>query len=242
MVFVWRFSVKIGLFADTHYSDKIEPSGNRYHALSYEKIARAMEYFKENGVELVICLGDLTDDCVNIQDNKKALRIISALINSYGIPFFSLMGNHDYLSFTRREFIDITGAYPPFTYGTEGSILVFLDCNYEDNGKIYKKRNIDWTNTYLPKSQLRMLQNVIETEKRDIYIFSHQNFDTEIDKCHIVRNASNIISILKQGNVKAVIQGHYHSGHDTELEEIKFHTLGATCEKNDGYYEIIQIK
>ena len=66
--------MKIGLFTDTHYSDKTEPSENRYHALSYKKISKAMEYFKENGVELVICLGDLTDDCVNIRNNKKALR------------------------------------------------------------------------------------------------------------------------------------------------------------------------
>lgn len=234
--------MKIGLFTDTHYSDKTEPSDNRYHALSYEKVKRAMEYFSQNGVTLVICLGDLTDDCVNIRNNKKALREISALINSYGIQFFSLMGNHDYLSFTRKEFASISGAYPPFTYGTEGSILVFLDCNYEDNGKIYKKRNVDWTNTYLPKKQLKILKNVIETEKRDIYVFSHQNFDTEIDKNHIVRNAPEVISLLKQGNVKAVIQGHYHKGHDTEIDGIKFHTLGATCEKSDGYFEIIEVK
>ena len=46
--------MKIGLFTDPHYSDKQEPSVNRYHALSYEKISKAMEYFKENGVDLVI--------------------------------------------------------------------------------------------------------------------------------------------------------------------------------------------
>ena len=234
--------MKIGLFTDPHYSDKQEPSVNRYHALSYEKISKAMEYFKENGVDLVVCLGDLTDDCINIRNNKKALRNISEHIKSYGIQFYSLMGNHDYLSFTRKEFSNITGAYPPFTYGIEGSILVFLDCNYEDNGRIYKKRNVDWTNSYLPTKQYKMLKNVIETEKRDIYIFSHQNLDTEIDKNHIVRNANEIISCLEKGNVKAVIQGHYHEGHDTEIQGIKFHTLKATCENTEGYYEIIEVK
>lgn len=234
--------MKIGLFTDTHYSDKTVPSDNRNHALSYDKVARAMEYFKENGVSLVICLGDLTDDCENIRNNKNALRKISELINSYGIQFFSLMGNHDYLSFTRKEFQNITHAFPPFTYGTEGSILVFLDCNYEVSGRIYKKRNVDWTNTYLPKKQQKMLKNVIDTENRDIYVFSHQNFDTEIDKNHIVRNADEVLSILKGGNVKAVFQGHYHKGHETVIEGIKFRTLGATCEKTDGYYEIIEVK
>ncbi len=234
--------MKIGLFTDTHYSDKTEPSTNRYHARSYEKVKAAMEYFKKNGAELVICLGDLTDDCINIRDNKKALRTISELIKSYEIPFYSLMGNHDYLSFTRKEFNNITRAYPPFTHGFERSILVFLDCNYEDNGKIYKKRNIDWTNTYLPKNQFKMLKNVIETEKREIYIFSHQNLDTEIDKNHIVRNANEVIALLKRGNVKAVIQGHYHGGHDTEINGIKFHTLKATCENEDGYYEIMEVQ
>ena len=30
--------MKIGLFADPHYSDKTTPSSNRCHALSYDKI------------------------------------------------------------------------------------------------------------------------------------------------------------------------------------------------------------
>lgn len=235
--------MKIGLFTDPHYSDKIIPSANRYHSLSYDKIKASMELFKKENVELVICLGDLTDDCNNINDNPKALLDLSEMINSFGVKFYSLMGNHDCLSFTREEFNDFTnGAYPPFKYETEKSTLIFLDCNYEDSGNPYQVRNVDWTNTFLPDEQLEALCKTISDNTKEYYIFVHQNLDNEVDKYHIVHNSDKIRAILENHNVKMVIQGHYHLGHDTVINGIKYHTLSAMCEKEDDFCEILEIK
>lgn len=233
--------MKIGLFTDPHYSNKMEPSENRMHTLSYQKIKEAMEFFQKENVDLVICLGDLTDDCVDINDNALALENIIGLIKSYDIKFYSLMGNHDYQSFTREEFDYISrGAYPPFMLETKNSILVFLDCNYQDDERPYVKRNVDWTNTYLPTEQLKKLENVIKSDK-DIYVFSHQSIDNEVDINHIVRNSERIREIIRQGNTKMVIQGHYHKGHDTIIDGIKYHTLRAMCEGKENFYEILTI-
>ncbi len=233
--------MKIGIFTDPHYSDKIIPSDNRYHSRSYDKISEAMSYFKDENVDLVVCLGDLTDDCIDINNNKEALEKISVLINSFGIKFYSLMGNHDYLSFTKEEFNEYTnGAYPPFSIETEKSMLVFLDCNYEVGGKPYQKRNVDWINTFLPKEQLDNLKKKSKTTK-DVYVFLHQNIDPTIEQNHVVKNAKEIRDILNNRNTKMVIQGHFHAGKDTLIGKIRYYTLAAMCEGENNPYEILEI-
>lgn len=234
--------MKIGIFTDPHYSNKIEPSGNRLHALSYDKIREAMAHFKKEKVDLVICLGDLTDDCYDIADNAKELKKLADMINSFGIKFYSLMGNHDCLSFTREEFNELTnGCYPPFKIEFESNILIFLDCNYSDNGEAYKVRNVDWTNTFLPADQFDKLKKVLENSKNK-YVFLHQNLDKDVDANHIVHNAERIRKELEQAeNVKMVIQGHYHLGNDNEINGIKYHTLPAMCTGEENYYEVIII-
>ncbi len=240
--FVWRSKMKIGLFTDPHYSDKVEPSCDRYHSLSYDKIYEAMTYFKNEGVELVVCLGDLTDDCINIEDNPKALKRISDMINSFGIKFYSLMGNHDCLSFTREEFNGLSnGAYPPFKIENENCALIFLDCNYNDNGEPYKVRNIDWKNCFLPNEQFDKLKETLKNRKKK-YIFVHQNLDKDVDKHHIVHNAEEIRRELEKAeNVKMVIQGHYHKGHENIINGINYHTLPSMCTDKKNYYEILEI-
>lgn len=234
--------MKIGLFADPHYSDKTTPSSNRCHALSYDKINDAMIYFKNEKVDLVICLGDLTDDCIDVSDNPKALGKLSRMIDSFGIKFYSLMGNHDCLSFTNEEFDILTnGAYPPFKIEADTSTLIFLDANYLDNGEKYKKGDIDWTNTFLPNEQIKALKQELKSDKNK-YVFVHQNIDNTVEENHIIHNADKIRELLENAsNVKMVIQGHYHNGKDSEINGIKYHTLRAMCEGVDNYYEIIEI-
>ena len=233
--------MKIGLFTDPHYSDK-EASSTRLHSLSYDKVKEAMTYFKSQNVDLVICLGDLSDDCVDIKDNPKALGKISEMINSFGIKFYSLMGNHDCQGFTKEEFDNLTGgAYPPFKIENETSILIFLDCNYEDNGEKYKVGMVDWINTFLPDDQLENLKKELENNK-DVYIFVHQNFDNTVEEHHIVYNADKNRALFeKSNNVKMVIQGHYHLGKDTEINGVKYHTLSAMCEGQTNCFEVIDL-
>ena len=232
--------MKIGLFTDPHYSDKAS-SCNRLHSLSFGKIKEAMTSFKEQGVELVVCLGDLTDDCVNVEDNPKALMELSSMINSFGIKFYSLMGNHDCLSFTKEEFDTLTsGAYPPFKIENDTSVLIFLDCNYSDNGEKYTVGDIDWTNTFLPSFQFEKLKKALQTDK-EIYVFLHQNLDKDVEEHHIVHNAKEVRRALEEASVKLVIQGHYHLGHDNQINGVNYHTLPAMCEGTENYFEILEI-
>ena len=157
--------MKIGLFTDLHYCDK-ESISNRRPRLSYNKAQEAMEHFKKNNVDLVVCLGDLVDDCDNKEKNIIEIKKICQMIHSYNIPFFSLMGNHDYQNFTREEFALYSGgAYPPFMYECHNNTLVFLDSNYSSNGEIYVSNNIDWTDAKLPNDQMDALKRILNTKK-----------------------------------------------------------------------------
>ena len=235
--------MKIGLFADSHYCNK-ESIGNRKPMLSFEKIKTAMESFKQNEVDLIICLGDLVDECDTKSENVDCIKQLCEMIYSYNIPFFSLMGNHDYQNFTRKEFNTYTkGAYPPFVYEKENVTLVFLDCNYDKDGNVYKPNEIDWTDANLPVDQLKKLESILkDKKKKKIYIFSHQNIDNTIDESHVVKNSDEIREAISNSkSVKMVIQGHYHLGKDTKIDKVLYHTLKAMCEFDEEYFEIIKL-
>ena len=232
--------MKLGLFSDPHYCDKEIPSPRRF-TLSYKKITEAMEYFKAEDVDTVICLGDLVDDCQNYEDNVRSIEKIVALIRSFGIPFYCLMGNHDYQNFTREEFSRRTdGAYPPARLDVGNSTLLFLDCNYGDDGRVYEVGKVDWTDTRLPKDQMDALKNALaDPSVKNAYVFSHQSIENEVEEHHVVHNASEIRAVLSaSGKVRAMIQGHYHPGHDTVIDGVHYHTIPAMCEGEKNYYEI----
>lgn len=236
--------MKLGLFSDPHYCHK-EMNSPRRFMQSYGKIAIAMDHFKTHGVDMVICLGDLVDDCQNYEDNVRSIEKITALIRSYGIPFYCLMGNHDYQNFTREEFdIRTGGAYPPPRLDVGNSTLLFLDCNYKDDGRIYEVGRVDWTNTCLPEDQMEMLRaSLADPTVKNAYVFSHQSIENQVEAHHTVHNADAIRAILAASpKVRVMLQGHYHPGHDVVIDGVKYHTVGAMCEGENNPYEILEIE
>ena len=236
--------MKLGLFTDPHYSSKIMTCRTRRPRRSYGKIKEAMEYFKEMGVDTVICLGDLVDDCGKRDKNIEKIKEISSLIHSFGIPFLCMMGNHDYYNFTKEEFGELTGgALPPFELVFGNTALVFLDANYYEDGESYSPKNVDWTKTNLPADQLSRLRKILADEKIEkLYLFTHQNLDPEVEPHHIIKNADEIRALLKDSEKCVnVLQGHYHKGHDTVIDGIPYHTLPAMCEGKKNYFEIVEM-
>lgn len=168
--------MKIGLFADAHYCDKETTcSGTRFPRKSFGKIKNAMEKFR--GCDLVISLGDLVDDCDDTEKNIEKIKELTELIRSYGIPFVSLMGNHDYQNFTRSEFDTYTGgAYPPFSMPFGENTLVFLDANFYPDGTAYSRGNVDWKDSNLLENQLEALKKLLrEDVSPDIMLCGHKH-------------------------------------------------------------------
>lgn len=238
--------MKLGVFSDSHYSDRAVACGTRRPSMSYGKIKEAMECFRDAGCELVICLGDLVDCCDTIEDDRARLDEVNEMISSFGLPYYCLMGNHDYQNFDRAEFASRT-SYPPFFLRFGEITLIFPDANYMDNGTaeglIYQKDALDWTNAYLPADQCAKLREVLaEEDTVNAYVFLHQNLDPHVERHHIIRNACEIREILRQsGKVRGVYQGHYHPGHENLIDGIPYITLSAMCEGEGNSYRIVEI-
>ncbi len=238
--------MKLALFTDPHYCDKEVTCRTRRPVLSYGKIREAMETFVREGVDFVLCLGDIIDKCDDPQMNIEKTKEIAALIRSYPLPFYSLMGNHDANVFTRREFNELVNDMPfpsPSSITVKGKTLILLNANYNDDGTPYVPGEVDWKNTYIPEEQLhRLAQQLSDPATTEAYVFLHQNLDPEVQKDHIVRNAAAVREIIRaSGKVKAVFQGHYHKGHDTVIDGIPYYTLPAMCEGEENRFKIIDL-
>ena len=233
--------MKIGLFTDPHDSTKDISCITRRPSLSWGKIQRAMEDFRD--VDLVICLGDLTDDCIDPDDNIPRLKSLAEMIQNHGIEFLSMMGNHDCNVFTRESFQSLTGCLPPFSKLIRNTLLIFLDANYTCSGVPYSPGNVNWKDTAVPDWQIEKLQLLLCDEQvAEAIVFVHQNLDPHVQKDHIIANHARIRGILESsGKVKRVFQGHYHPGHDSLINGIAYHTLPAMCEGESNPHEIIEI-
>ncbi len=237
--------MKLGLFTDPHYCNKEVTMNDRRASLSYEKVREAMTTFRAAGVEMVICLGDLVDACDTAEENREMIEKLTALIRSFGLPFYCLMGNHDYQNFTKAEFNELTGdAVPPFSASYGKLTLVFLDANYDDDEKVYEPGKVVWYRTRLPQDQMTALAETLAGAKgQHVYVFSHQLLDDTAAAGHHLSNSAEVRAMLEDaGNVKAVYAGHYHPGHEGEFGGIPYHTLPAMCEGTENRYFVVDVE
>lgn len=232
--------MKIGIFTDAHYSSRKISCGRRFNSLSLRKIEAAYSYFQKEQCELVICLGDLIDREDEHIKEINNLKSIAEIITKSNIPSMCLMGNHDGFLFTRDEFYEIMHECNPSNLVINGATLIFLDACYYTNGKHYAPEGErDWTNAFLPDHEKKVLEEMLRVAGGDVYIFMHQNIDSQVEKRHRIANAEEICQIIEnEGNVKKVFQGHYHPGMKTNHRGIDYITLPAMCENESAYYVI----
>lgn len=227
--------MKIGIFTDSHYSSLPLSCGNRYHSKSLEKIKKAYKNFEEKKCDLIVCLGDLIDTEDSHQKEIENLKEIAKIINNSSVKTVCLMGNHDAFAFTQNDFYNILKDCKPENINNEGKLLMFLDCCYFKSGKHYLPGDTDWTDTYYP--YFDDLKKQIENSNEEIYIFLHQNLDTNIPSNHCLYN-TELINTFLQGtpNIKTVYQGHYHNGQESINGGIRYKTFPAMCEIDEGYF------
>ena len=227
--------MKIGIFTDSHYSSQKLTCGNRYNSQSLNKIKDAYKFFKQEKCDLVISLGDLIDREISHEKEVENLKEVANVINNSNIRNICLMGNHDAFAFTENEFYEILNDCKPTDVYEEGKHLLFLDACYFKNGKHYAPGDSDWTDTFLPN--IKELEQKLSTCCENVYIFLHQNLDTDIRRDHCVYNAKEINDILKTSQkVKTVFQGHYHRGNKSVHNGITYITFPAMCENEKAYF------
>lgn len=236
--------IKVGIFTDPHCSLNVISTRTRRPSLSIGKIKRIMDIFKAEGVEQVLCLGDLADGCGGEEQTAEMVKIMVDIVRSYGIPFYSLLGNHDCENFIKEKNYEIACMdAPPYLIRLGDSLLVFLDANFYDDGSTYAPGHSLWTNSYIPEDQLAFYADAWKnTDAESVYVFMHQNADPEVEQRHIIRNHEQVrAELAKCPKLKGVYQGHYHWGHETVIDGVPYHTLPALCEGENMPYVIIEV-
>lgn len=228
--------MKIGLFTDSHYSSAPLTCGVRHNSRSLRKIREALQFFAAQECELVIILGDLTDTEPEREQEIENVRRIAELLDESELDALCLMGNHDAFVFTEDEFYGLLGRQRrPHTISRDGVNLLFIDACHTKTGEHYAPGGGDWTDTAFPHT--RQLAEELAELQGSTYVFMHQNIDPQIREDHRLANDGEIRAILEQSRkVRTVYQGHYHPGHRTEQNGVRYITLPAMCENEGAYW------
>ncbi|MBQ4509985.1 MAG: metallophosphoesterase [Clostridia bacterium] len=237
--------MKIGLFTDCHYCKAEYLGPTRRPKLSINKIREAMNAFKSNNVDIVFCLGDMTDHDENSTKEQiiECFKEAMSLIKSYNIPFYLVPGNHDYLVMTANDMEkEADFKIPPYTVETNTHSFIILDANYRSNMVRFDKAGVQWTDSNLPPHQIEFLKNALNTSTKRCVVLVHENLDPSVDKMHIIKNAEQARDIIKNcQKVSLVIQGHYHSGKESTIDNIPYITLPAMCEGESNSFRILEL-
>lgn len=237
--------MKIGLFTDCHYCMAEEIGGGRNPLASYKKVKNAMTEFKNQNVDVVFCLGDLVDECENSTKESvlSCFKEMVEMIKSFEIPFYFIPGNHDYLSTTRKEIEENTSIrIPSYCIDKGGYRFILLDANYRSSMKCFDTEGVVWYDSNLPPEQIDFLKKALAESKTECVVLVHENLDPNVQHQHIIKNADEIRKIIKNSNkVKCVIQGHFHPGANSIIDEIPYITIPAVCEHETNYYQIMEL-
>lgn len=242
--------LKVGLFADPHYSTQELVVLTRKPKLSASKLKEAIAAFILEEVSAVICLGDLINGEENDEVNTDNLRTITTPLldlRRKNINVYCIRGNHDAEIFDEAEFSDISGlVIAPHSISREGIRMIMIDASFTSDGQPYKKRDIDWTDTYIGGGQINWLdQQLCKSEAlgESVYIFTHQNLDPNVERHHIISNAAEVRKIIEKYKcVRAVYQGHYHKGAHNICGGIPYISLPAMCEGLNNQYMIAELQ
>lgn len=233
--------MKIGIFTDTHYCKLTLLEQERNPSRAYDAVKTAFDEFKRHSVETAVCLGDLVHFHDGFDESIRHLERISDLINSYGIPIYHCMGNHDNEIVSGEDFAKISGFnVAPCFCENDDCRLIFLDASHTPDGKPFEREHVDWTLSYVPENELAWLKGELDTEKK-CFVFIHQCLDPSVDGQHIVSNAEEVNALLAEKGVRHVFQGHYHHGAESTVNGIPYTTVRAMCIGEETNYLIIEL-
>jgi len=227
--------MKIGLFADPHYSSAELTQGVRRNRASLQKIREAYAHFAAEGCSLAICLGDLIDHEETTERVLENLSAIARVIADAPMKTVALMGNHDAFTLTREQFYGTLGLPFPTSLAIDGRRLIFLDSCHFSDGRPYAPGDTNWKDAFLPNAD--RLAAALAATREDTYLFLHHVLDPAVRADHCVSNADAVRTIIREcGSVRAVFQGHYHTGARAEYGGVDYVTLRAMCEHENAYF------
>jgi alkaline phosphatase len=229
--------------ADLHYTEK-PVTGSRRHALSLEKLKNAIAR-DSAGCHFLANLGDTSDVAPEYLSQEEGLSRVTEVFASSGLPFFSVIGNHDTAVRKCRvtEICRMPGRYYSIDIG--GFRCVFLDGSLNDPDDPEAPGLIEWANCWIDTKQVTWLQNELTASTLPVLIFCHPCFllkEGWVEELHLIRNRSTLMNMFAEsGKVSAVFCGHYHEGDFQYRDGIPYFTLAAMCEGERNTYAVVTV-
>lgn len=228
--------VAFGLVTDIHFSRTAY--GNRDCPGALERLRATLSAFTDNGISLVINLGDAIDDAPTMAVELALCAEIRAVFDAFPGTVLHVIGNHDVAMFSKAEYRDAIGsATPPYyRHDDHGVRLLMLDGNCHADGRDFDHGDFAWDDAWIAESQIAWLTVELAATDRPVLICCHECLDESTDDPHVVRNAAEIRRVIREsGTVRGVFQGHYHPGRRRMVNDIPFVTIpsvatGTGCE------------
>jgi len=240
--------VSFGLFTDCHHAEKTT-AGSRHYALTLEKMERMLADFQEAELDFVIQLGDCIDASGSPDEDRQFLRAFDEAYAAFEGPRYYVLGNHCLDHLTKDEFFAETSATVRESYYTfiQGGVrFLVLDADFRSDGQPYAAGNYSWTDSFIPASEMDWIRETLASNESGtpIVAFLHQNLQ-DPENPHGVKNGAEVRAILESSSdVKAVFQGHMHTGGFSEINGIAYCTQKALVEQaslEDFPYAIVSI-
>ena len=214
--------VRFGLFADAHCADTVY--SNRYCRDAPAKLRACVDAFERSGLDFAVCMGDLIDHADDPQTEHANLARMVDLFAGFSGPRHFVVGNHDVSTLTKDEFLAACGNRQPFySFDVGGVHFVALDGNCHEDGSDFNAGDFSWDEAWISAAQLEWLASDLESSPLPVLVLCHGNVDDRQGRQgdpdpHVLRNADRLREVLAgAGNVRALIQAHYHPGLLTTL-------------------------
>ncbi len=242
--------LRFGIVTDAHFA-ATDARGNRYYRQSTTKMAECVALMNEQQVDFLVELGDFKDEGKPAVEREtlRYLETIESVFSRFEGRRYHVLGNHDVDSISKAQFmarITNSGIAPGasfYAFDAHGIHFVVLDANYRADGADYDHGNFEWTDANIPPHELEWLQNDLASSSKPVVVFVHQLLDGHDKFC--VRNAAQVRQILQASRrVRAVFQGHKHSGQYRQIQGIHYYTLKAMVDGSgtaNNSYAIVEV-
>lgn len=227
-----RQVARFGVLADPHYAEA--GTGTRYCVDSLRKLELCADVFRAARVTMVVSLGDLVDSVPGRNDETRYLDAVLVTLARAGIEAHFVLGNHDVVGMTKREFLERASAVslcPFYSFDSGGAHFVVLDGNCHSDGRDFAPGDVRWDESWISREQITWLRDDLgEGGGPPAIVLCHENLDQRGDgrmpDPYVARNATEVRAVIERSNrVAAVFQGHYHPGHVAAQNGIHYVTL-----------------
>jgi len=219
---MWPGRLEAGLFSGNKDFKFIEV--NDLHYLDdecgawLEGVLRGM---KTHGAELCLVVGDLVDD-----GKREHFASVRDLFNGLGIPFYPVIGNHDYVTQTDRlAYEDLFPSRLNYHFEHRGWQFVGLDSSEGQhvNNTTVSAQTLAWLD-----DNLKQLNR-----KKPTIVFTH--FPMGPDVKYRPKNADDLLDRFREFNLQAVYNGHYHAFTERKRGEVTLTTDKCCALKRNNH-------